>query len=251
MGKRRSDYATRRFFDEFPFVRVSRFRAMGTIDPTKNHALIPFPNGKTKLIGAKHTRFRNGGGWSYFVCPKCANRTPKLYLIEDAPLCSRCCEAMGLRHRSRYGFGRAARREEQDKHLDELIAKLESSERLRLKPAPASWGGRAQKVYCSRRLTDSMRRRMITLRLNQLAYQQSTECAEDDDILDTMRPRPETRDLIDVSAIWRANTAETLSQALDKAQTTILSALNSNDPKTKLNAVKLMLNTKQARDRGL
>jgi hypothetical protein len=66
-----------------------------------------------------------------------------------------------------------------------------------------------------------------------------------------MRPRAEARDLIDVTAIWRANSSETLSQALDKAQVTILSALNSDDPKRRLNAAKLLLRTKQARDRGL
>jgi hypothetical protein len=34
---------TRRFFDEFESVRVSRLRATGVIDPAKRQAVIPFP----------------------------------------------------------------------------------------------------------------------------------------------------------------------------------------------------------------
>ena len=37
MGKRRADATGRRFTDEFPSVRVSRFRANGTIDPAKRN----------------------------------------------------------------------------------------------------------------------------------------------------------------------------------------------------------------------
>ena len=172
MGKRRSDADNRRFFDQFEKVSVSRFRAMGVIDPAKHQALIPFPNGKTKLLGTTHNRLANGGGWSFFVCPKCAQRAPTLYLIEDAPLCVGCCNAMNIWQRSKYGFGRATRRQASDKHLDQLIAKLETSEPLRLK-TPASWQGKAKLVYRSRRLTERMRRRMITLRLSQLATQQA------------------------------------------------------------------------------
>ena len=70
MGKRRADADNRRFFDEFEKVRVSRFRAMGVIDPAKRTALIPFPNGKTKLIGTGHTRLKYGGGYSYLRLPE-------------------------------------------------------------------------------------------------------------------------------------------------------------------------------------
>ena len=69
MGKRRADADSRRFFDALPWVRVSRFRADGTIDPTKQIAAIPFPDGTTKLIGVKHTWFARGGGWSFFDKP--------------------------------------------------------------------------------------------------------------------------------------------------------------------------------------
>ena len=251
MGKRRDDADNRRFFDQFEKVRVSRFRAMGVIDPAKRTALIPFPGGKIKLLDTAHVRFPNGGGWSLFRCPKCGRRTPTLYLIDDAPRCTHCCDAMNIKHASAYDFGRDARRRARDKALDQLIAKVEANEPLRLKQAPAEWRGRTQLLNRSRSLTDSMRRSMIILRLDQLASQHASECAKDDDTLTTYRPIEATKQLIDLKPIWRANTAETLQQALDTAQCAILAALNSDDPQQRLNAAKLMLRTKQARDRGL
>ena len=172
MGKRRSDADSRRFFDEFEKVRVSRFRASGVIDPAKRQALIPFPNGKVKLLGTAHTHLKYGGGYSYFVCPKCGRLAQVLYLIEDAPRCIRCCEHQhgGQRIRLR----RDARRRASDKHLDQLVAKLESRA-ARLKPAPSSWAGKAQIVYNGRGLTERMRRGMISLRLDRLASQQAKD----------------------------------------------------------------------------
>jgi hypothetical protein len=251
MPRRRADADTRRFFDAFDKVRVSRFRAMGVIDPAKREALIPFPNGKTKLIGTAHTWFAKGGGWSHFVCPGCARRTPTLYLIADAPRCTRCCDAMNIKHASKYGFGRDARRKARDKVLDALIAKVETNQSLRLKPAPANWRGNARRVYQSQRLQEAMRRRLIELRLEQLAYQQARDYADEDDTLDTYQPVAEAKQLIDLTPIWRAKTAETLCQALDNAQIIIIAALESDDPQQRLNAAKLLLRTKQARDRGL
>jgi hypothetical protein len=251
VGKRRADADSRRFFDEFASVRVSRFRATGVIDPAKRTALIPFPNGKTKLIDTAHTRLKYGGGWSYFVCPKCGKRAVKLWLIDDAPRCVECCAALNIRHASKWGFGRAARTEARDKVLDQLIAKLETAEPLRLKPTPANWRGKAKLVCGSHTLTAAMHRRLIELRLNQLASQQARECANNDDALRTFQPIEATRQLIDITPIWRASSTETLQQALDNAQLAILTALESDDPQQRLNAAKLMLRTKQARNRGI
>jgi hypothetical protein len=250
MGKLRADASTRLFFDQFEKVRVSRFRASGVIDPAKSQAIIPM-GGKEKLIGTSHTWFAKGGGWSFFRCPQCNSRASTLYVISDKPLCVRCCDAMNIKHASKYGFGRDARRKARDRALDALIAKLETNQRLRLKPAPSSWGGKAQLVYQSHRLQAAMRRRLIELRLEQLAYQQASSYADDDDTLQTHLPVAEARQLVDLTPIWRANTAETLQLALDAAQITILAALDSDDPTQRLNAAKLLLRTKQARDRGL
>jgi hypothetical protein len=150
MGKRRADATGRRFTDEFPSVRVSRFRANGTIDPTKRTAIIPFPDGSTKLLGVGHTHLKYGGGWSFFVCPGCAKLAQTLYSIDDKPLCWRCCDKLNVRHRGKWGIGREERMRAADQQLDLIIAKLETTKPLRLK-TPASWEGKAKLVYRSRR----------------------------------------------------------------------------------------------------
>jgi hypothetical protein len=250
MGKRRADADSRRFFDEFESVRVSRFRASGVIDPAKRTALIPFPSGKTKLIYTAHVRLKYGGGFSYFICPRCATLAVKLWLIDDAPRCVRCCAALNIRHRTKYGFGRDERTRARDKVLDQLVAKLETNVPLRFKPAPAHWWGKSQIVYNSRSLAQTMRRRMIELRLSQLASQQARERDKEGDTLRTYQPIEATRQLIDIRPIWRASSTEALQQALDAAQCTILAALNSDDPQQRMAAARLLLNTKQARERG-
>jgi hypothetical protein len=120
MPKRGSDADSRKFFDQFESVRAPRLRAMGVIDPAKRQAIILFPNGKQKLIGTAHVRFPNGGGYSYFRCPRCAKLAGVLYLIDDAPRCVRCCAAMGITYRTRMGFGRSERLQARDKALDRL-----------------------------------------------------------------------------------------------------------------------------------
>ena len=182
MPKRRSDGHFRRFFDEFTKLRISRLRATGVVDPAKRYALIPVGE-KQKLIGTAHVRFPNGGGYSYFRCPRCDRLAGVLYLIDDAPRCVRCCAAIGITYRTRMGFGRSERQHAREKVLDRLIAKLETAEPLRFKPAPANWGGKCQLVYRSRSLSLSMRRRLIELRLDQLASQQARSFAKDGDTL--------------------------------------------------------------------
>ena len=251
MGKRRADATGRRFTDEFPSVRVSRFRANGTIDPAKRTAIIAFPDGKQKLIGVAHIRLKYGGGWSYFICPKCAKLAQTLYSIDDKPLCWRCCDKLNVRHRGKWGMGREERMRSADLSLDQLIAKLETPERLSLKPAPKSWRGKAQLVYRSRRLTQRMRRSMITLRLSQLASQHAQD-AGGLNLTRAFTPRKEALAAIpELGQVWRARSSERLQQALDNAQSALLKALESNDPRQRLSAARIMMRTKQARERGL
>jgi hypothetical protein len=250
MPKRRTDADSRRFFDEFESVRVSRLRATGVIDPARRQAVIPFGD-KQKLIGTAHVRFPNGGGYSYFRCPNCDKLAGVLYLVDDAPLCVRCCAAMAIAYRTRMGFGRSERRHARDKALDQLIAKVETQTRLRFKSAPANWGGRCQLVDRSRPLAVSMRRRLVELRLAQLASQQASSLAKDGDTLRTYQPTAEAKQLIDIKPIWRASSTEQLQEALDAAQVNIFAALNSDDLQARLAAAKLLLRTRQARGRGL
>jgi hypothetical protein len=243
-SKRRADAATRRFLDEFERVRISRFRALGVVDPSRPYAKIPFPNGKIKLIYTYHRKLKYGGGWSFFLCPGCSKRTPVLYLIDDMPRCARCCKAMNIHYRSRYGFGVDQRLEARQRALDELIRKLESGERLRVK-TPASWGGKAQFVYNSRRLTMRMRRAMIAMRLNQLAGNGTSFPSPSKPAKFTPRQDAAT---LDLTAIWRARTTEQLHQALDHAQGVMLDALKGDDKTKRLAAARLLLRSRQGRE---
>ena len=73
MPKRRSDAGSRIFFDELVSIAASRLRATGAIRLEDRHGIIAFGD-KQKLIGVAHTVFKNGGSWSYFVCPRCGRR---------------------------------------------------------------------------------------------------------------------------------------------------------------------------------
>ena len=146
-------------------------------------------------------------------------------------------------------MGREERLRAADQQLDRIIAKLETTEPLRLNGAPTSWGGKAQLVYRSRRLTERMRRRMITLRLSQLASQQANDGGLK--LTRAFKPRTEALAAIpELGQVWRARSTERLEQALDNAQSVLLKALESNDPRQRLSAARLMLKTKQARERG-
>jgi hypothetical protein len=90
MPKRRADADHRRFLDEFLCVKIPRLRATGVVQLDAVSAVIPFGDSR-KLIGLAHTKFRNGGSWSYFRCPQCARRANRLWLVEDRPLCAKCC----------------------------------------------------------------------------------------------------------------------------------------------------------------
>jgi hypothetical protein len=126
---------------------------------------------------------------------------------------------------------------------------VETNEPLRLNGAPASWGGKAQLVYRSRRLTQCMCRRMITLRLSQLASQQANDGGLK--LTRSFKPRAEALAAIpSLGQVWRARSTERLEQALDDAQSVLLKALESGDPRQRLAAARLMLKTKQGRERG-
>jgi hypothetical protein len=248
MPKRRSDADHHRFLDQYPKIRISRFRATGVVDPAKRYALIPVSD-RTKLLYTAHTHFTCGGGFSYFRCPRCDRLAAVIYLIADEPRCRRCCAAIGIVDRSAWGFGRTERLQARDQYLDALIRKLESDQPLMFKPAPPNWVGRCRRVQRGNRLIWRMRRNMVALRLNQLASQQ-LKASGGLKITQAFTPRAETAKAFDLTPIWRAQTSEQLQQALDAAQETILSALLSSDPKMRLVAAKLMLRTRQGRALG-
>jgi hypothetical protein len=232
MPKRAIDAGARIFFDELVSLAASRLKAKGEIRLEDRHGVIAFGD-KQKLVGVSHSVFRNGGAWSYFICPRCGGRKKKLWLVDDAPRCLSCCWSLGVRYRSAYGFGRSERLRERDRYVDRV-----QDRRLR---------GR------NRRLTMTMRRSMIVCRLTQLAHQQKAKDGSDEPLsfMRAYRPRKAAIEAIpDLKRLWKAQTAEALEQALDQAQTAILDALQSDDMRVRIIAASLMLRTRAARQRG-
>jgi hypothetical protein len=238
MPKRGTDAASRCFFDELLSLDAARLKATGAIRLEDRHGFIAFGDEdhggeRRKCIGVTHTKFPNGGVWSYLNCPRCGGRKKKLWLVDDAPRCLSCCWSLGVRYRSAYGFGRSERLRERDRYVDRV-----QDRRLRGRP---------------RRLTDTMRRSMIVCRLAQLAHQQKAKdgSGEPMPFMRAYQPRKAAIEAIpDLKRLWKAQTTEALEQALDKAQITILNALQSDDIRQQLIAARLMLRTRAARQRG-
>ena len=233
MPKRGIDANSRIFFDELPSLGVSRLRATGAIRLEDRQVLIPF-GGRIKLSSVAHTVYKNGGSWSYFRCPKCGGRRKKLWLVDDAPRCVKCCWSLGVRYRSAYAFGRSGRLRERDHRVDRLQAMLEGGP-LRLKPVPPNWGDR--RLDRRIRLTWALQRARIVTRLAQIAYQHEQSSKPDQPLpfLQAYKPCAAAIETIpDVKLLWRARTTEQLQQALDDAQCAILEALESKDLQTRL-----------------
>ena len=212
-------------------------------------AVIPFPERHRKLIAVAHTRLKYGGGWSYFICPD----APRSRRRSTPSTTSRSAgDAVTSSTSGIAANGAWAARSACEPPISNSTGSSPSSKpmsRCASNRAPASWQGKARLVYRSRRLTQRMRRRMITLRLSQLASQQPT----------TRRPQPHPRlhapqgrpaAIPELGQVWRARSTECLEQALDNAQSALLKALESNDPRQRLSAARLMLKTKQGRERG-
>jgi hypothetical protein len=248
MPKRRADADHRRFLDEFECVKIPRLRATGVVQLDAPHAIIQI-GGRRKLIRLAHSKLANEGSWSFFRCPRCARRCNRLWLIDDRPLCVKCCNGLNIGHRTKWGFGRHERLRVRDQKLDELIAKLDATTPLRFNPPPKHWCGRARLVSNSRVLTMRMHRAMIVCRLNQLASQQAAKQG-DDGLLRAYQPLAEAARTTDIKPIWRARTSEQLQAALDRAQFEMFAALSSTDPQQQLAAARLFLRSKEARRRG-
>ena len=96
MPKRGTDAESRIFFDELVSLDAARLKAAGAIRIEDRHGVIAFDDEdrgvrRRKCIGVAHTKFPNGGWWTYFICPRCGGRKKKLWLVEDVPRCLSCC----------------------------------------------------------------------------------------------------------------------------------------------------------------
>src|SRR3984957_16263521 len=233
MPKRGIDTDRRIFFDELVSLSASRLRATGAIRLEDKHGVIAFGDKehgvKRKCVGVTHTKFPNGGAWSYFICPRCGGRKKKLWLVEDAPRCLSCCWSLGVRYRAAYGFGRTERLRERDRRVDRLQGMLEGGP-MRFKPVPPNWGNR--RLDRRNRLTVALQRARIATRLAQIAYQhqQSSEPQVPSPLLRAYKPLAAAMEAIpNLKSLWRAKSTEDIQIALDKAQSALLQPLESSD----------------------
>lgn len=74
--------------DDLPAVKASRLRKLGAITPDMKRVRLEL-EGLTFDVGLAHTRFPNGGGWSYFICP-CGRLAQTLRLLEGRLVCRSC-----------------------------------------------------------------------------------------------------------------------------------------------------------------
>jgi hypothetical protein len=257
MPKRAIEAGSRIFFDELVSVSISRLRATGAIRLEDRHGIIAFGD-KQKLVGVAHTKFPNGGSWPYFRCPKCGARSRKLWLVEDAPHCRLCLEKLGVRYRAAYGFGRTER-------LRARPPRRQAAGHARRRPdalqtcAAGLGNRRLDRRSC---LIVAMQRARIATRLAQIAYQrqQSSKPPGPSPLVRAYKPLAVAIEAIpDLKSLWQAKSTEDIQIALDRAQSALLEALESSDPRMealessdprmRMIAARLMLKTRQARER--
>jgi hypothetical protein len=119
--------------DDLPFIRVSTLVANGYIKRGDKAVLVRFgDDGVEYVVGVRPRRFRNGGFWAMFVCPRCDGGAQRLRLLEDTPACGKCVRATGLRYR-------VESTPTKDRHLltaPERIARLNADKPARVNPRP-------------------------------------------------------------------------------------------------------------------
>jgi hypothetical protein len=145
---------------------VSSLRASGVVDGNTTSVIIAFGEGDEALrreIGVTHRQFPNGGGWSFFVCPRCSRRARVLKIYDGLPMCWRCCAANGVCYRS--AGGSPVEREAAWMARLQKLRELLDGGAVRLRPRP----GRA--LDRRRELTVSLRRSLIRQRQDLLPKQ--------------------------------------------------------------------------------
>jgi hypothetical protein len=121
----------RTFRDDLPAVSVSPMRASGVIDAETSSTFVRLTDSDF-LVRVTHRRFPNGDDWAFFACPTCNRRARKLWLLDGAPRCWRCCIASGVGPRS----WPMSVRQRAEISVPKLMARLNSKTPARLHPRP-------------------------------------------------------------------------------------------------------------------
>ena len=115
--------------DDLPVVKISRLRATGVVTAEMTKTVVRL-GAVEASVGLAHTRFPNGGGWSYFICPECGRMAQRLRLFAGRFYCSRCLVCHGVRGR----LEPMSVRQRALVRAPELKARLSSDKSERLKP---------------------------------------------------------------------------------------------------------------------
>jgi hypothetical protein len=128
----------RLFQDDLPTsASISRLRGGGVvIGDTKTITISFVEDGEAlhRTVRVVHRKLRNGGSWSFFLCPICDRRARVLKLYDGAAMCRWCCLARGVGYRVSTGSV-AERAEARVKRIEKLRARLEGGP-ARLHPRP-------------------------------------------------------------------------------------------------------------------
>src|SRR5271166_5752852 len=97
------DHSTvhRLFQDDLPSVSISPLRTACVVTADMEWVVVAFGEGDSALkrrVGVTHLSFRNGGGWSFFVCPVCGSRA-RILKLHERPMCRRCLLRRGIPYR--------------------------------------------------------------------------------------------------------------------------------------------------------
>jgi hypothetical protein len=112
--------------DDLPAIHASRLRALRLIGPNMKTVRLEL-EGLAFDVGLAHTRFWNGGGWSYFICP-CGRLARTLRLLEGRLVC-RTCD--GLLARCQLGDRPGQSKGDKGPPIARLIKRLEGPAKRR------------------------------------------------------------------------------------------------------------------------
>ena len=250
MGKRRADADSRRFFDEFEKVSVSRLRAHRDHRSGQASGADPVPQRNHKAHRHGPRPFPQWRRVQLLRLPQMRQARPQALSDRRRAALHQMlrCDEHQARDPVRFRPG-GAQAGAATSSSTSSSPSSKPTEPLRLH-TPASWQGAAKRVYRSRQP-----HRTYAPPDDHPQAQAARHPANQGQRRPQHNPRLQAHASgagghPDLAQVWKARTHERLQQALDKAQVAILKALESDNPQLRITAAKLLLNTKQGRERG-